>query len=316
MNQLLSDNLWLKISRLSKSSLKRAAISYVSSAKYLKFGDGDLLICDASNEAIRAAHTDAKVLKRAFDRGAEIYSYPGLHAKVILLNDQAIIGSANVSRSSAENLVEAALLTDSPAVVTKVQSFVQELKSNSSLLTDRSLSRLLKIEVVRRGRQVPSRSSRRRISIRSSRTWIVGIHERTHEKPGESIAVDKTVARLSADLERPRSHVEDVRWVGRSRFRESCKPGDWVILIYSLQGRKTPSAVYERLPVIDREEVNGATYIYYESFKNTEKTAISWSSFKKLLKKVGINREVKPGSQIEISDQEVDALAVLWKQAK
>lgn len=313
MNQLLSSDLWPTISRLAKTSLKRAAISYVSSDKHLKFGDGDLLICDASDEAIKSAHTDAKILKRAFDRGAEIHSCPGLHAKVMLLNDKAIVGSANASLSSASNLIEASLLTDSPVTVAKVQSFILEVKSRSAVVTEETIARLMKIDVIRAGR-TPLGPKRPRISIRASRTWIIGIHDLLRERPDDRKQVDKTRRRLKAELVRRRSSVEDICWFGSSRFRKECKPGDWLILMYTPEGRKTPSQVYRRLPLIDREELNGATYFYYEFFKNSDQTAISWQQFKGLLKKTGISRLVKPGSEFEISDHHASALDILWNQ--
>ncbi len=79
------------------------------------------MVCDASNNAIKTGQTSAAVLKRAFDRGSRLYNLPGLHAKILLLNEKALIGSANASGSSAHSLIEAGLLTDQPTIVATAQ---------------------------------------------------------------------------------------------------------------------------------------------------------------------------------------------------
>src|SRR5262245_18363121 len=128
MNELLSDSLWSTIKKLAKKATsKRAAVSYVTSDEFVTFGEGDLLITDASDQAIAARHTDAKTLARAFKRKAHLYSLPGLHTKVLLLGGTAVIGSANLSTTSANDLVEAAWVTDAPAAVGMATSFIQEL---------------------------------------------------------------------------------------------------------------------------------------------------------------------------------------------
>src|SRR6266576_3458871 len=98
MQKIISNNLWGEIQRLAlKSKTKRAAIAYVTTDKYLKFGKGDVLVVDASDAAIACGETSAAVLKQAYKRGAELYSSDRLHAKFILLDHVAVVGSANLS---------------------------------------------------------------------------------------------------------------------------------------------------------------------------------------------------------------------------
>jgi hypothetical protein len=79
MNELLCDSLWSTIKRLAKrATTKRAAVAYITSDEFVKFADGDVLITDASEPAIASGQTNAKVLARAFKRGAELYSLRGL----------------------------------------------------------------------------------------------------------------------------------------------------------------------------------------------------------------------------------------------
>ena len=153
MNELLCDKLWPTIRRLAKrSASKWAAIAYVSSDALIKFGKGDLLITDASNHAIVMGQTSAQVLNRAYKRSAKLYSLPGLHSKVLLLDGTAVIGSANLSGSSATSLVEAAWVTDNPVAVGMASSLIRQLSQQAEEIDVRFLARILKIEVKRSGR--------------------------------------------------------------------------------------------------------------------------------------------------------------------
>jgi hypothetical protein len=87
VNELHSDTLWKTITALArKAGVKRAAVAYVSSDDLVQFGDGDLLVTVASDAAVAAGQTDAEVLARAKERGADLYSLAGLHTKVLLLD--------------------------------------------------------------------------------------------------------------------------------------------------------------------------------------------------------------------------------------
>lgn len=80
--------------RLNQSVI--AVIAYVSEGarNVLKLKNGDALITDASLGAVKTGQTDPHVLLALQSKGVRIYSYPGLHAKVVILSDRAIVGSA------------------------------------------------------------------------------------------------------------------------------------------------------------------------------------------------------------------------------
>jgi hypothetical protein len=91
MLRVISDGIWTEIRKLSRSGQpKFAAIAYVTSDAYLRFGEGDILVCDASDTAIRSGQTAVEILRKARGRGATIYSSPGLHAKAIVLGRVAM----------------------------------------------------------------------------------------------------------------------------------------------------------------------------------------------------------------------------------
>jgi|SRR5579863_10458700 len=113
MLKVVSAGLWKAIAVKGKrAATRRAAIAYVGDSPPLTFGDGDILIVDASDPSIASGRTSAKALKRFQRAGAELFSHRNLHAKVMLLDDWVVIGSANDSQHSARAYVEAALVSD------------------------------------------------------------------------------------------------------------------------------------------------------------------------------------------------------------
>lgn len=113
MLRVMSEGLWAEPRRLAKKNSPRlAAVAYVTSDEQVEFGKGDTLICDATDAAIKSGQTSSAVLRRAPDRGARLFSSPGLHAKVFLLGCVAVVGSANLSLTSVTGLDDAALVTD------------------------------------------------------------------------------------------------------------------------------------------------------------------------------------------------------------
>jgi hypothetical protein len=83
MNRLLTNNIWQQLKSALPKGKKLAALAYVSTDRYCSFKKGDVLICDASESAIRGGQTSAVTLAKFFGAGAEIYSCENLHAKAL-----------------------------------------------------------------------------------------------------------------------------------------------------------------------------------------------------------------------------------------
>lgn len=148
MNALLSQTLWETLARLSDTcSSKRAAVAYVTSDEHVSFHHRDILVMDASEAAITNGQTDARVLLRAYGRGAELYSCPHLHAKVIVFDGNVTVGSANLSRSSANVLLEAAWLSDNREAAEQALQFIEDTRGSSTRIDDAFLEHILSLEV-------------------------------------------------------------------------------------------------------------------------------------------------------------------------
>jgi phosphatidylserine/phosphatidylglycerophosphate/cardiolipin synthase-like enzyme len=151
VRRLVTLDLWPQLSLLAKKAKRRlAAVAYVTRAVEGRFGAGDLLVVDASDQAIKSGVTATAVLRAAHRRGARLLNRPGLHAKVLLLDDVAVVGSANISATSVNQKIEAALITDDRATTTKVRKLIGQLARHSQEIDEQFLGRIGRIKVSRR----------------------------------------------------------------------------------------------------------------------------------------------------------------------
>src|SRR5262245_57157214 len=145
MQRVLSSDLWKSITvQARQARRKRAAIAYVTK-DLIGLRKGDALIVDASVYAVRNGETSAIVLSKLHGRGVAVYDCPRLHAKLLLWDDVAVIGSGNMSNSSAGGLVEAGIITDHGPTVAGVASIIEQLLAQSNRLGIKSLAALRKI---------------------------------------------------------------------------------------------------------------------------------------------------------------------------
>jgi hypothetical protein len=312
MHRLLSQRLWPTLRRLStQSGVKMAAVSYVKSEKYVKFCDGDDLIVDASDSAIAQGQTDALVLERAFERGASLYSYPGLHSKLMVLNGHAVVGSANLSASSVTSLVEVALVTDQPSIVGMAISFISSLKEDSDLIDGEFIERIKTIEVTPRiGGSVARKP--RPIEAFEARTWMVGVHAMGRHFAAEEPDIIKGQEIAEQVLTAPSSEVSWLRSVGTTRFRSEARPGDNVITIWRDVNEQTPSKVYRHSLILHRQEEPRCTRFYVEKPSDHEDTALDWEKFQELAQRVGVRGRIGPSSDRPLKDAHAEALFSLW----
>lgn len=110
------------------------AIAYVSitGADLLaSWGEGDVIVCNASDAALRSGSTSPKALRRLRERGVDVRSHKGLHAKVLIVGSEAIVGSMNASTSSAGRLLEAAVVLQDKKSVEQARDFVRDVMADS-----------------------------------------------------------------------------------------------------------------------------------------------------------------------------------------
>ena len=208
MRRLATRDLWPKLHRLARKAKRRmAAVAYVTRAAEVRFGAGDILVVDASDQAIKSGVTSAAILRAAHRRGAQVFSCSGLHAKVLLLGDVAVVGSANISTTSVNQKIEAALITNDRATTSRVRSLIHELAHQSLEIDDAFLRRISKIKVSKRNpessrrKDVPTTASRsRKPDLPASKVpnWKESTEERARRE-----RVSRAVVRHGIHLNKP-----------------------------------------------------------------------------------------------------------------
>ena len=146
MDRIITNNVWRQVATLiGKEANKLAAIAYVSKGTPLSFSKGDTLVCDASDHAIKTGETDAETLKRFFRAGAKLFSCSNLHAKLLVSSDIAVIGSANLSASAENLLVEASLISRRSQTRSQAAALIHNIIKASVPIDESFLDRISSI---------------------------------------------------------------------------------------------------------------------------------------------------------------------------
>lgn len=281
MLRLVSDGIWDEIKQLWRTKQpKFAALAYVTSDAYVKFGEGDILVCDASDSAISAGQTSAEILRRAWTRKASLYSSPGLHAKVLVLGRTAVVGSANMSAASASRLTEAAVVTDDARAVAGARVLVEQLAAGGVSVDERFLERISKIKV---RPPVPGSKRRRSVKLHEQRAWLISVHpldQNRHDSEREVVEKAKRQAAKRADF--TDSEHGYIRFIGSSTFRKYARPGDIVMTISLPRAKSTRATVYAPETLLHRKDEGHVTHVFVEEYADREDTAVSFTDFSKL----------------------------------
>jgi hypothetical protein len=317
MQRVLSKDLWKQVRASARNARQRkAAIAYVT-RDLIGLRKGDILILDASERAIKFGETNASLLRQLLRKGVQLYHCADLHAKVIQLDNAAVVGSGNMSSLSEGTLVEAGILTNHTSTVAGVASFIEQLVRQSKQLDRHQISLLCKIKVVPHGHRNAGHPNRRKTKIArlGNRTWLIGVRElRRDPPPTEQRLIDRAINSLQARLNQKDLDPSWLKWGVRGRFPLQCREGDSVIQIWRSRGAKRPSVVMRASPVLLKQKTNQWTRFYLED--PTDRYAeLRWGSFKRLLKELGYTGRVSAGMVREIDSDLADAIDRKWKAA-
>lgn len=140
-----------QIKKTGRSQQIFAAIAYVGldATKIMPLRRGDVLVCNASDAAIKQGSTSAVALEKFMRRGVRIFNEPNLHGKVVVFPKKAFVGSANVSRRSKDVLFEAVVETAAPRVIASARKFVERHAHKVAQIDREDIQRMRKIKVKR-----------------------------------------------------------------------------------------------------------------------------------------------------------------------
>lgn len=123
---------WPRLTALSsRRGMAWVAVPYfgIGAAKMLPLAAGSVLVTRFDEAEIRSGQIHPLDIVELLERGVRVYQHKNLHAKVYVFGRRALIGSANVSKTSA-GMEEACIETTEPAVVQKAKEFVAGLQGD------------------------------------------------------------------------------------------------------------------------------------------------------------------------------------------
>jgi len=311
VDQLLTGNIWKQISSKARKEKRRlAAVAYVSDATQLRLRKGDVLICDASDRVIKSGGTTAAALRRYLGAKVELFHYSNLHAKLVVLGPHVLVGSCNLSDSAANTLREIALLSSRSSIRSQAVAFIRQTQSQAKAINGEFVDRIAKIKVVKR--KWASKVRRKNIQELGRRTWVVRTSEldetRYQDEAADVRQAEKQVINLFSEAS---SEVGWIRWTYKCGFLNLAKRGDTIIQLYSAEKGKRVTA-YEPVAILKRQERKKWTRFYYEEREDGRE--MSWTSFERKLKKLGIN-SIRKASTRELTSTEAVLIDTIWGEA-
>lgn len=249
MAQFLSDGIWQRITAKVKKAPSKCyvAVPYFgrNGNKLLPLKQGSVLVVDMSLAAVKSGQTHPPSVLALMKKGVEVHSVNNLHAKIFVIGESLIIGSANVSYHSKNGLIEAGVLTTDKRLVANAKEFVEGLRGG--LVTPEHAKRLAKFyrpphwEKTNAGPQTgpQGKSQESQVRNRARGTAVVPKHSPLWLVPLErgprSEVVEKTAAKGLPKAKKLVSsityyEIDDFEWHGGDLLSR-LKEGDLVLMV-------------------------------------------------------------------------------------
>jgi phosphatidylserine/phosphatidylglycerophosphate/cardiolipin synthase-like enzyme len=177
MSRFLHDDaVWREIRRRAQKTKRlTAVVGYLGRhpEDLMRWPNGARILADLSEVTVRRGASSARGGLRLARRGIHVLQVDALHAKVVLFDNSAIVGSTNLSETSRDLLREAAVLLTSPREVAAVRDYVRGLLRNDAVVLDaRILRQRAQMEPARYFAPVVSKKAARDFEL-PPRVWIV-----------------------------------------------------------------------------------------------------------------------------------------------
>ena len=236
----------VQINKTRKSEQIFAAIAYVGvdATKLMPLRRGDVLVCNASDAAIKQGATSAKALQAFFSKGVKVFNEPRLHGKVVVFQKRAFVWSANASTRSRDVLHEAVVETTDSRVIGASLNFVQLLAQEISLLDLEDIKRLQRIPVKKRELDKSPRIFEPLLEVPNqvSLLKLVPIKDTPYSETLEK-KISKEKKSVSSEFFKggSRADIQTIKW--GSKFWDEVKPNMWIIEVNKTGRMSAPKQV-------------------------------------------------------------------------
>ena len=245
MKKFVTDNPWgaIKEDLKGKRPPVTAIVSFIGANgdTLLPLKSGDSLVCKADESTIKLGLTNPETLTRFLKKGVRIYSIQGLHAKVIVGEDFAWVGSANASDSSLLEATVRVGKNDSRAV----REWAKSLCMEAWELSPKALSELLAIKAQSSPRlRRPLESTIEWPKIKTLQLWWFGADDFITQKAD---AKARAEIRKNSVSPREAAYMRSLGYTEGASDDESVKEGQWFIA-FNYWGRPRPCRVVRITP--------------------------------------------------------------------
>jgi hypothetical protein len=162
--EFLGSDIWTEITAVAKASQKPclAAVAYFAkgASSRLPLPKGSRLVVNASESNVKSGATCPADLLKLLNHDVLIFNEPRLHAKVFVFGKTAYVGSTNVSKTSAEDRIEAALRTTDSSAVHAARAFIDE-----HCLQELGPERLKELQTIYREPKYPGGARKRKALV-------------------------------------------------------------------------------------------------------------------------------------------------------
>jgi hypothetical protein len=294
--RLVSTDLWHKITALAgRKGPRFVAVAYLSTGArtLLPMDDGDVLVVDLSDRAVTTGLTNPHEVLWYLGKGVRVFTKANLHAKVFVLGNTVVVGSADVSRNSRDSLVEAAVISSDDAIRASTTKWIRSLAVApvSPGLAKRKL-KLYKPPIWERDRS-------RQPDV-SFRVWLAYSHSYDFT-PGELKVLAAQERQAAKHIVKPRAFkVAPIIWEYECRLTRTVQPEDVVIVIQweDRQGRRVSVYPPARVLSIKRYRAPSGPRIAVHLERARHDEGIAFGPFVRAAKRVGIS--VQRDSEFEV----------------
>ncbi len=316
INFLVSEDIWQTLPEIIKSARRvDAAIAYFGhdGAKLLPLKRGDRLVVDMSLATVKAGSTNPYEIEKLIARGVTVFTRRNLHAKIIVVDKTVLVGSANVSKNSHDNLDEAAVLTNDPVAVQRAQEFLNRICIEPVL--PEYLAECKKLYKPPRitGKQSAKGKPARRAA--HAKLWLVNLVDDYSVPDAESGLFEKSEVKARRLVDTAQSVLDTFHWPRKPEMADELEAGDWVIECVRYKDKSIwvypPACLLSIDHYIRNKQTGKERYLFHLGMPRHRET-LSWAKFRKELNSILNANLSKPRTMPVRDTQKADDLLQLW----
>jgi hypothetical protein len=317
INLLTNEAIWQSLSEQVKSAHRvDAAIAYFGrgGAKLVPLRHGHRLVVDMSPATVKVGSTDPFEIEKLIRRGVVVFTRGNLHAKIVIADDTVLVGSANASWNSHDNLDEAAILTRDPAAVRRAREFFERL------CTEPVRPEYLKEckNLYRPPRFTGKRASKTGRTRRAThaKLWLVSLIDYHSFPDSESERYEESEKRARKLLANAASsNLTSFHWPHRPKMADELEKGDWIIQCITHEDKSASVHPPAQLLWIDhyiRDKKTGKErYVFHLEIPKRGQT-MKWQVFRRAIKStLGIAFD-KPRTRPIRDTKQADHVLRIW----